>query len=90
VCGVNLRPYRPRRATTLPVLKTGEMKVYHVEEGNKYSISHIEHSMVGLILSVVAGVRGVNLRPCRPRRATTRPVFKIGETKGYHVEEGNE
>jgi hypothetical protein len=62
VRGVNLRPYRPRRATTLPVLKTGEIKVHHVEEGNEESISHIEHSVVALILSVVAGVRGMNLQ----------------------------
>jgi hypothetical protein len=58
---VNLRPYRPRSATTLPVLTTEEINVYHVKEGNEESISHIEHSVVALILSVVARVRGMNL-----------------------------
>jgi hypothetical protein len=59
---VNLRPYCPWRARTLPVLKTGEIKVYHMEEGNEFSISHIEHSGVASIFSVVGGVSGVNLR----------------------------
>jgi hypothetical protein len=90
VRGVNLRPYRPRRTIILPVLKTGEINVYHVKEGSEESVARIEHSVVALILSVVAGVRGAILRPCRPRRATTLPVLKTGEIKVHHVEEGNE
>jgi hypothetical protein len=90
VRGVDLRPYRPRRATTLPVYTPGEINVYHSEEGNEESISHIEHSVVALILNVVARLRGVNLRPYRPRRATTLPVHTTGEINVYHVEESNE
>jgi hypothetical protein len=53
VRGVNLKPYRPRRATSLPVLKTGEIKIHHVEKGNELSISQIEHSVVVSMLSIV-------------------------------------
>jgi hypothetical protein len=62
----------------------------NVEGGNKKSISQIEHSVVALIVSVVAGVRGANLRPCRPRRATTLPVLITGEIKLHHLKESNE
>jgi hypothetical protein len=89
VRGVDLWPYWPRSATTLPVYTTGEIKGYHGKEGNEQSISHIEHYVVASILSVVAGVRGVNLRPYRPRRATDLPVPRTGEIKVSHFEERN-
>jgi hypothetical protein len=50
----------------------------------------LDHSVVGIILSVVARVRGMNLRPCRPPRATTRRVFKTREIEIHHMEERNE
>jgi hypothetical protein len=55
------KEWHPPRTTTWLVLKTGKIKVHHVIECNELSISHIEHSMLASISSVVAGVRGVNL-----------------------------